>query len=66
MTQQEKDLLFKDLCAKLPFGVKEKCENINVVNGNYPFDNDISISRGLIYIWLATDVTGKNIHIYRM
>ena len=26
MTQTEKELLFKDLCARLPFGVKGKCE----------------------------------------
>lgn len=28
MTQEEKDLLLKDLCARLPYGVKLKCEYI--------------------------------------
>ena len=26
MTQEEKDLLLKDLCARLPYGVKVECE----------------------------------------
>ena len=26
MTQQDKELLLKDLCARLPYGVKGKCE----------------------------------------
>ena len=26
MTQENKDLLFKDLCARLPYGVIGKCE----------------------------------------
>ena len=26
MTQEQKDLLIKDLCARLPYGVKGKCE----------------------------------------
>lgn len=26
MTQEEKELLLKDLCAKLPYGLKVKCE----------------------------------------
>ena len=26
MTQEDKDLLLKDLCARLPYGVKGKCE----------------------------------------
>lgn len=26
MTQEEKDLLLKDLCARLPYGVKGQCE----------------------------------------
>ena len=26
MTQENKELLFKDLCARLPYGVKGKCE----------------------------------------
>jgi hypothetical protein len=28
MTQEEKDLLLKDLCARLPYGVKFQSENI--------------------------------------
>ena len=35
MTQNEKDLLLKDLCARLPYGVK--CENHNHVYGKNIF-----------------------------
>ena len=31
MTQEEKDLLLKDLCARLPYGVKFQSENIETV-----------------------------------
>ena len=36
MTQENKDLLFKDLCARLPYGVIGKCE----IDASYdtPFD----------------------------
>lgn len=27
MTQEEKDLLFKDLCSRIPYGVKVRCED---------------------------------------
>ena len=29
MTQENRELLIKDLCARLPYGVKGKCENLN-------------------------------------
>ena len=35
MTQNEKDLLLKDLCARLPYGVK--CENYNHIYGRNVF-----------------------------
>jgi hypothetical protein len=35
MTQEQKDLLLKDLCARLPYGVK--CENHNHVYGKNIF-----------------------------
>ena len=31
MTQEEKDLLLKDLCGRLPYGVKVKTNNINIL-----------------------------------
>jgi hypothetical protein len=31
MTQEHKDLLLKDLCARLPYGVKVKTNNINIL-----------------------------------
>lgn len=31
MTQEEKELLLKDLCARLPYGIKVKTNNINVL-----------------------------------
>lgn len=31
MTQEEKDLLLQDLCGRLPYGVKVKTNNINVL-----------------------------------
>ena len=36
MTQEEKQLLFKDLCARLPYGVKVKCASeIITLNVNW-------------------------------
>ena len=36
MTQEEKQLLFKDLCARLPYGVKVKCASeILTLNVNW-------------------------------
>ena len=36
MTQEEKQLLFKDLCARLPYGVKIKCgREILTLNVNW-------------------------------
>ena len=31
MTQENKDLLLRDLCARLPYGVKVKTNNINIL-----------------------------------
>lgn len=31
MTQEEKDLLFQDLCGRLPYGVKVKTNNIHIL-----------------------------------
>jgi len=52
MTQEEKELLLKDLCSRLPYGVKasyygaeEECECIDIIDGIYPFDNEISIGQ---------------------
>lgn len=35
MTQEDKELLLKDLCARLPYGVK--CENYNRIDGRNVF-----------------------------
>lgn len=52
MTQEEKELLLKDLCGRLPYGVKasyygaeEECECIDEIDGIYPFDNEVSIGQ---------------------
>ena len=49
MTQEEKELLLKDLCARLPYGVICKDTNINVTGT-------------LSQIGLANDATNKNIY----
>ena len=65
MTQEEKQLLFKDLCARLPYGVKLGFENSDLIlvptdfniytmqlstNQIYPKSNSVAIGR--IYdIW---------------
>ena len=39
MTQEDKDLLLKDLCARLPYGVKLKCRsNKMICIGNWKLD----------------------------
>ena len=52
MTREDKDLLLKDLCAKLPYGVKakyygaaEECECCDIIEGIYPMDNEIVIGQ---------------------
>jgi hypothetical protein len=59
MTQEDKDLLLKDLCARLPYGVKAKANDIIVVTINgivkrqsltgY-FDYDIITDNGNFYL----------------
>lgn len=51
MTQENK-LLLRELSARLPYGVKasfygfeEECECIDIIDGIYPFDNEISIGQ---------------------
>ena len=44
MTQEEKDLLLKDICARLPYGVK--CDRY----GNSYKLVDIDIERELVYL----------------
>lgn len=52
MTDKEKDLLLKDLSARLTYGVKakyygaeEECECVDIIEGIYPFDNEIIIGQ---------------------
>ena len=52
MTQEEKELLLKDLCARLPYGVKakyygsaEECECYDTIEGIYPIDDEIVIGQ---------------------
>ena len=52
MTQEEKDLLLKDLCTRLPYGVKakyygseEECECWDTIEGIYPMDDEIVIDQ---------------------
>lgn len=37
MTQEDKDLLFKDLCARLPYGVKVQFKTNSVIENKYKF-----------------------------
>ena len=43
MTREDKELLFKDLCARLPYGVKVQCEDYL-----FPFDKD-HMGIGMLY-----------------
>ena len=43
MTQEQKDLLLKDLCARLPYGVKVQCEDYL-----FTFDKD-HMGIGMLY-----------------
>ena len=52
MTTEEKELLLKDLCARLPYGVKakyygsaEECECCDTIEGIYPMDDEIVIGQ---------------------
>ena len=54
MTQEEKDLLIKNICARLPYGVKVK-------HGDKPNIFDLE-NRGIIPRGFAIDATGKGIY----
>ena len=52
MRQEDKELLLKDLCARLPYGVKakyygsaEECECCDTIEGIYPMDDEIVIGQ---------------------
>ena len=52
MTQEDKELLLKDICARLPYGVKakyygsaEECECYDTIEGIYPMDDEIVIGQ---------------------
>jgi hypothetical protein len=52
MTQEDKELLLKDLCGRLPYGVKakyygaaEECECCDIIEGIYPMDNEVVIGQ---------------------
>ena len=45
MTQEEKELLLKDLCARLPYGVKMSVnDRVEVLQGINPVDNIVECS----------------------
>lgn len=44
MTQEEKDLLLKDLCGRLPYGVKFQSENIETAFFVDTSDNEVWIN----------------------
>lgn len=57
MTQEEKELLLKDLCARLPYGVKcavfDKTLLFGGFDGKYPFEMDgITIEEDETIAWL--------------
>ena len=37
MTQEDKELLLKDLCARLPYGVKVQFKTNSVIENKYKF-----------------------------
>ena len=52
MEREDKELLLKDLCARLPYGVKakyygsaEECECCDTIEGIYPMDDEIVIGQ---------------------
>jgi hypothetical protein len=52
MTKEDKELLIKDLCARLPYGVKakyygsaEECECCDTIEGIYPMDDEVVIGQ---------------------
>ena len=52
MEREDKELLLKDLCARLPYGVKakyygsdEECECWDTIEGIYPMDDEIVIGQ---------------------
>lgn len=52
MIQKDKELLLKDLCARLPYGVKakyygsaEECECYDTIEGIYPIDDEVVIGQ---------------------
>lgn len=49
MTQEEKELLVKDLCARLPYGVRVSLERLNKTGILYDIsiDGDITIDCGI-------------------
>jgi hypothetical protein len=49
---QDKELLLKDLCARLPYGIKakyygpaEECECCDTIEGIYPMDDEVVIGQ---------------------
>ena len=44
MTQEDKDLLLKDLCGRLPYGVKFQSENIEIAFFIDTSDNEVWIN----------------------
>ena len=59
MTQEDKNLILKDLCARVPYGVKAKANDISVVTINGVvkrqsltgyFDYDIITNNGNFYL----------------
>lgn len=71
MKQNEKELLLKDLCARLPYGVKakyygsaEECECCDTIEGIYPMDDEIvigqyglSVDRIRLYLFPLSSMT---------
>ena len=52
MTQEEKSLLLKDLCGRLPYGVKCKIDKFETIFDLRGFDNDDSAElRQRVIVW---------------
>lgn len=78
MKQNEKELLLKDLCARLPYGVKakyygsaEECECCDTIEGIYLMDDEVvigqyglSVDRIKPYLFPLSSMTEKQAQEY--
>lgn len=64
MTQEQKDLLLKDLCARLPYGVILNCcdivnENLRLIDNNGLINNDYDLEEVKPYLFPIESMTDE-------